>query len=263
MRSPALRLGFPVAIVALALALPCEPAGAEQTGGGGVVVSLSGSIAPKRLPRHRPVPVSVTLAGSIWASDGGAVPRLGSIELAFAARGGLDTEGLARCPRARLRNATTQQALARCRAALVGRGEIAAEVPLNPEEPLLARAGALAFNGTAGGRPAIWIHAYATDPPVSFVLPFYLQRARTGAFGLLLRSPVSRTLGRWPRLRSFELTLGRRYRAGGAIHSYLSADCPLPPRLHIGLFPLAQATYRFSPHPTHITTHFGACRVRD
>lgn len=238
-------------------------ADAERTGRRGVIVSLDGSVSPRRLPRHRPVPVSLTLAGSIRSADRSPRPHLARIEIAFGARGGLSTAGLPRCPRARLRNATHRQALARCRPALIGRGTILTEVPLAPDKPLLARAGVLAFNGQTAGRPAVWVHAYSASPPVSFVLPFYLRRLHVGAYGVFLRAPVSRALGRWPRLRSFQITLGRRYRAHGARRSYLSARCPLPPRFHIGFFPLARATYHFAPAPTLTTTILRGCRVRD
>ena len=77
-----------------------------------------------------------------------------------------------------------------------------------------------------------------------------------------MRSPVRRALGRWPRLRSFEITLGRRYRAGGERRSYLSAHCPLPPRFSIGILPIARATYYFAPRPTLTTTIQRGCRVR-
>jgi hypothetical protein len=252
------------ALAAIALAaLAAGLAVAEQTGGGGVIASLDGRVTPNRLPRQRPVPVSVTLEGSVRGDEGAPPPRLGRLEVAFGARGGLDTRGLPRCPRARLRNATARQALARCRAALVGRGTIEAEVPLNPAEPILARAGVLAFNGRAGGQAAVWLHAYSAAPPVSFVLPFRLRRRRDGAYGVTISSPVAGALGRWPRLRSFSITLGRRYRAGGSVHSYLSADCPLPSRLHIGFFALARATYHFAPGPTHTVTILRGCRVRD
>lgn len=238
-------------------------ADAERSGRAGVIVSLDGSVSPRYLPRRRSAPISLTLAGMIRSSDGSPPPRLASIEIAFGARGGLSTAGLARCPRARLRNATRAQALARCRAALVGRGAILAEVPLAPERPLPVRAGVLAFNGRSAGRPAVWVHAYSASPPVSFVLPLYLRSLRAGAYGVLLRAPVSRALGRWPRLRSFRITLGRRYRAGGTRRSYLSARCPLPPRFSIGFFPLARAAYRFAPAPTLATTILRGCRVRD
>lgn len=255
--------------VALAIAIlvsACFAAGlanAERSGRAGVVVSLDGSISPRHLPRERPAPVSLTLAGTTRSTDGSPPPRLSRIEIAFGARGGLSTAGLPRCPRARLRNATRRQALARCRSALVGNGSILAEVPLAPERPLLARARVLAFNGRAAGRPAVWVHAYSASPPVSFVLPFYLRSLRGGGYGVLLRAPVSRALGRWPRLRSFRITLGRRYRARGTRRSYLSARCPLPPRFSIGYFPLARATYHFAPAPTLATTILRACRVRD
>jgi hypothetical protein len=182
--------------------LSVAPAGAERSGGGGVIVSLDGEIHPDRLPRDRVAPVSLTLRGTIAADGGGELPELGRIEVAFGARGGLDTAGLPVCPRARLRNATQSQALARCRGALVGRGTIDAEVPLNPAEPLEAHAGALAFNGRSHGHPAVWVHAYSASPPVSFVLPFQLRAVDDGAYGLLLSAPVSSALGRWPRLRA-------------------------------------------------------------
>lgn len=237
---------------------PAEAA-AECSGHGGVVACLGGSISPQLLPRHTPAPISVTLEGSISA----AAPRLRRLELAFGARGGLDAAGLPICPRVRLRNSTHRQALARCGGALVGRGTIAAEVPLNPAEPILAHAQALAFNGRSHGHPAVWVQAYSAAPPVSFVLPFYLRRPRGGAFGVLLRAPAASALGHWPRLRSFRLTLGRRYQAGGAIRSYLNASCPLPPRFHVFHVPLARATYDFASGPTLSTTILRGCRVRE
>jgi hypothetical protein len=262
-RPSAAELAVAAFLLALALAyLAARPAGAEQSGGAGVVVSLDGSISPRHIPRHRPVPVSLTLAGAIRGSDGSPPPQLGRIEIAFGARGGLDTTGLPRCPRARLRNATSRQALDRCRSGLVGRGTITTEVPLNPSAPLLARARVLAFNGRSHGHPAVWVHAYSASPAVSFVLPFHLRRLRTGAYGVLLRAPVRRALGRWPRLRSYEITLGRRYRYAAKRRSYLSARCPLPPRFSIGILPLARATYHFTPRPTLTTTILRGCRVR-
>jgi len=261
---PLRRLILAAVLAALSITyLAVGPAGAEQTGRPGVVVSLDGSIAPRHLPRHRAVPIFLTLSGSIRGTDGAPPPQLGRIEVAFGARGGLDTTGLPVCPRARLRNATSRQALARCRAALVGHGEITTEVPLNPAEPVLARARVLAFNGRSSGRPAVWVHGYSASPAVSFVLPFHLSRLRSGAYGLSLRAPVRRALGRWPRLRSFEITLGRRYRLGRESRSYLSARCPLPPRLTVGILPLARATYHFAPRPTLTTTILRGCRVRD
>jgi hypothetical protein len=257
-----LAVGPAVLLLAIARLLTVGPAAAEQTGRPDVVISFDGKISPRRLPRRRFAPVSLELSGSVRGTNGAPPPRLQRIELAFGARGGLDTAGLPVCPRARLRNATRRLALERCRAALVGRGEVSAEVPLNPAEPVLARAGVLAFNARSNGRPAVWVLANSTSPPVSFVLPLYLRRLPTGAYGVLMRSPVRRALGRWPRLRSFEITLARRYRAAGELRSYLNARCPLPPRFDELSVPVARATYYFAPRPTLIQPIRRLCQVR-
>jgi hypothetical protein len=253
-------------IVAMPLAVAClaiAPAGAEQSGGGGLVVSFKARLSPNLLPRKRTAPVTISLTGGVRAEEGRKPSRLRRIELAFASQGRLDAAGLPTCPRSRLRNATRRQALARCRTALVGRGSILTEVPLAAERPLLARAGVLAFNARKGERPAVWLHAYSASPPVSFVLPFTLRVLRQGAYGLVLEAPVARTLGRWPRLRSFRITLGRRYSSHGKRHSYLGARCALPPGLDSLTVPLARATYSFAPAPTHAITILRACRARD
>lgn len=257
--APRLLLAAAIAL----LAVVAGPAGAEQIGRPDVVVSFDGKISPRVLPRNRPVPVSLELSGTVRGTAGAPPPQLQRIELAFGARGGLDTAGLPVCPRAQLENATRSQALDRCRGALVGRGEISAEVPLNPADPVIADAHLLAFNGFSHGRPAFWVHAYSAAPPVSFVLPFYLRRLRTGAYGVLMRSPVRRALGRWPRLRSFSIVLGRRFRAAGEPHGFLNARCPLPPRFDALSVPVARATYYFAPRPTLTQPILRRCRVRE
>ena len=258
------KIAAAAAALFLAIAyLTVGPAAAEQTGTPEVHISFDGKIVPRDLPRRRPAPVSLELSGAVYGTAGTPPPPLQRIELAFGARGGLDAAGLPVCPRGRLRNATQDQALARCGGALVGRGEISAEVPLNPADPVTAHAGLLAFNGRSGGRPAVWVHAYAPSPPVSFVLPFYLRRVPTGAYGVLMRSPVRRALGPWPRLRSFRILLGRRYRAGGELHSYLSGRCPLPPRFDALSVPVARAAYYFAPRPTLIQPIHRRCLVRE
>lgn len=249
-------------LAAVAVALTIGPAGAEQSGRDGVTAFFKAKIFPHALPRKILAPVTVALSGGVRTEPGKAPPRLRSFEIAFASPGALDVAGLPICPRPRLRDATHEQALSRCRPALVGRGSILTEVPLTPGRPLLARAGALAFNGRSHGRPAVWLYAYSASPPVSFVLPFTVRQVRNSAYGLLLEAPISRTLGRWPRLRSFRIELGRRYRSHGSRHSYLSARCPLPPGLNGLTVPVARSTYHFAPAPNLRQLILRACRAR-
>lgn len=254
------RLLAAVALAAAACTIAVR-AEAEQSSRAGVRVSFRGSFAPKRIPRHRPVPISLTLEGSVRGEQGPA-PRLRQIEIAFGARGGLDTAGLPVCARSQLRNATSEQALERCGEALVGHGEITAEVPFSRIQPILAHAGVLVFNGRWHHRPAAWVHAYSASPPAGFVLPFYLRRPSTGSYGVLMSSPVGPALGAWPRLRSFRIVLSRRFRAAGRTHSYLKAHCPLAPRYTFLSVPFARATFQFTPGPTIAQSIRRFCVVR-
>lgn len=248
-------------VVALA-ALGAGLARGERAQQGNLVVSLDGAISPRGLPRDRRAPVAVSLSGRLRTADGSPLPRLSGIELALSGRGLLFTRGLPLCPRQRLRNATGAQALERCGSALVGHGRLAAEVFVPRQAPFVVHARLLAFNGrTGGGGVAVWVHAFSARPPVSFVLPF-LVRHRPGAFGTALRAALPRSVGPWPHLSSFEMTFGRRYRYRGALRSYLSASCPLPPRFTAGIFPFARATYTF-PHGRELsTTIVRGCRAR-
>lgn len=252
-----------LAAALLAAALLAAPAGATRAQVGKVIVSLNGGFSPHRLPRHRPAPVSITFSGSFHTDDGSRLPRLRRIELALAAGSSrLDTRGLPLCPRRRLRNATARQALARCGGALVGRGGLRAEVYLPHQAPFPIRASLLAFNGRArGARAAVWLQAFSSVPPVSFVLPLLVQH-RSGTFGTALTATVPRSLGPWPHLSAFHITFARRFVYRGTPHSYLRASCPVPPRFTGGLLPFASATYSFAAGPTVTATLVRACHVR-
>ena len=60
-----LRVAF---VIALVLAVAAVPALAERSQTGNVIVSLRGRLSPKKLPRDRPAPVAVYLAGGVATS---------------------------------------------------------------------------------------------------------------------------------------------------------------------------------------------------
>jgi hypothetical protein len=241
-------LGRRAAAVAIgaALALAPGPAQGERAQSGNVIVSLNGRISPLELPRHRPAPVAVHLEGGVRTADGSSLPRVARVELELAGRGLLFTDGLATCPRGRLRNATTRQALQRCGAARVGGGRLEAEVFVPQQAPFAIQAQMVAFNGrTGGGRRAVWAHAHSEDPPVSLMLPFVI-RAGHGSFPTVLVANLPEAAGYQPHLAYFQLTLGRNFTYRGERHSYISASCPVPRPFTAGFLTFARATYWFA-----------------
>lgn len=235
-------LAAAAALLALALA---DRASGERQQRGNLIFSLDGELAPLTLPRDRPAPISVHLAGSLRTDDGSTLPRVTRIELGLPSQGVLDARGLPACSPRRLRSTTTTQALAACRESLVGRGRLRADVVLPGQAPVAIDTKVLAFNARLAGQPAVVMHAFGEGVPVAVVIKFRIVRG-DGRLGTTLVADLPRALGPWPRLARFDMTLFRRFEYRGERHSYLSASCPIPQALTAGFFSLARAGFRLA-----------------
>jgi hypothetical protein len=245
-----------------ALALQGGLAAAERSQDGNLIVTLNGGITPRKLPRHRPAPVAVHLAGRVLTADRSALPRVNWIRLELAWRGVLDTHGLPVCPRVRLLNAATWQALDRCGDAQVGRGGIFAQIFVPNQPPFDVHGELVAFNGrTKGGRPAVLVHAYSARPPVSFVIPFSVHH-KSGSFRTVLITTIRRSVGPWPHVANFDISVSRRFSHNGVRRSYLSASCPVPKGFTAGFLSFARATYTFEGGDQITTESVRSCRAR-
>jgi hypothetical protein len=233
----------------------------ERNQSGDLTIYLRGGVSPRTLPRDHSSPVSVRLQAGIRTVNSVPLPRVDKISLELAYRGALDTYGLPLCPRAQLRALDTRHAIAACGPALVGKGSLYARVFVPSQAPFSLHARLLAFNGkTHRGRTAIWVLAYSPDPPISFVLPFYV-RHQPGPFSTVLVSTVSRDVGPLPHFAHFSMVVSRRYSYRGRKHSYLSASCPLPPRFTSGLLSLARATFSITDGPDLDVETVRTCRA--
>jgi hypothetical protein len=248
-------------ILAVAVTLAAT-AGAERSQDGNLIVSLNGGISPRKLPRDRRAPVAVRLAGRVQTSDRSPTPRVNWIKLELAWRGRLDTRGLPVCPQARLRSTNVRQARRACGSAAVGHGRLFANVFLPNQIPIRVHAYLTAFNGrTKGGRPEVLVHAYATQPPISFVIPFHVHRGH-GAFRTVLVALIRRDAGPWPHVANFQIVVSRHFKVDGRRHSYLSASCPVPHGFTAGFLSFARATYTFEGGNQLITESVRSCRAR-
>ena len=214
----------------------------ERTQRGNLIVSLDGGLAPLKLPRDRTAPIVVHLEGGLQTADGAPLPRVTTVELGLPSQGVISTKGLPTCSARRLRNTTGPEALSACGDALVGNGRLEAEVHVPNQAPFLIRARLLAFNGRSDGRRAVILHAFSSRPPTAVVLPFVF-RPGGGRFATALVAQLRPSLGLWPHLAGFSLTLGRRFQFQGRGRSYISASCPIPRNLTAGFFSFARSAY--------------------
>jgi hypothetical protein len=225
-----------------------------------VIVSINGGITPLELPRRDRVPVTVFLSGGVQTSDGAPIPRVNWIRLELAWRGVMNTKGLAVCPRSRLDGTTSEIALRLCGNALVGRGQLSAQIFVPNQPAFQVEAKMLTFNGrTKEGRPAVWAQAYSTDPPSSFVIPFTV---RNEAGKTVLVTTIRRSVGPWPRVASFSVRVSRDFTYKGKRRSYLRASCPVPENFTAGFLSFARATYSFAGGNQIITQSVRSCRAR-
>lgn len=224
---------------------------------GRLLSSLGASIVPSALPRRRLRPVSLRLSSSFENLDGTDTPALKAMTLRLAAGGVVQSAGLPRCKRRQLAQRSTAQALAACRAALVGRGTVDTALRFPEGARQRSAASLLLFNAPGG----ILMHVYTRTPiEGTFVIPFHISHG-AGASGTVLSARFPAIATGYGQVTGFQMTIHRTYSASGARRSYLLASCPAPPGFGRIAFQLAQVDYRFRGGLRIENSTINTCRV--
>lgn len=253
------------ALVVAASAVFAGPfAGADVIGGGNVKVSFHGQISPKGLPRGRPAPVSLHVAGSVEPIGGARPASLREVLISVNRHGVVSTVGLPVCPRRKLLSTTTSQALAACRDSVVGGGHFSAHVDLPEQSPFPSDGRLVAFNSRYRGHPALVAHVYGNSPlPTAQALPMEISRKPSGEFGASLRIEMPNVGDEWGYVTGFELTLSRRYVYQDRERSVLSASCPAPRGFPSAGFRAARAIFFLADGRSITRVVSGRCRVAE
>ncbi len=231
----------------------------------GVRVSFNGKLTPRALPRHGAAPVGIAIEAKIAATGDGSPPQLRTIAIAINRHGRFTTQGLPVCRLQDIQPSTTVNALAACRASLVGEGHFSANVKLPQQSPFPSAGKVLAFNGRLHGKPAILAHIYGTEPaPTSTVLPFLIDGTdgTYGTYGTVLEASLPQATGDWGYVTGLKMTLRRLFEYRGKGRSYLSAECPAPPGFPSAVFPLARTSFDFAGGPTLVSTLNRSCKAK-
>ena len=225
-------------IALIAVGALCSIALAETSQKQGVRVAVDGSLSPSKLPRKGSAPVSVSVSGQISPIGSSTLPQLQKMTVAINSAGHLDLRGIPHCRIGHINPSTDQEALEACRSSLVGEGSFSADVKLPEQSPFPSEGRLLAFNGTIGGKPAIFGHIYGTKPlPTSFVLPFKVKQKK-GTFGTILEAAFPRATGEWGYVTGISLNLDKK--------RFLTAGCPAPKGFSKAVFPLMQTSFFFA-----------------
>ncbi|HEY8082720.1 MAG TPA: hypothetical protein VIE64_04070 [Solirubrobacterales bacterium] len=235
----------------------------ERVKRGDLLLSFNASFTPHALPRDRPAPVTVDLAGAVNTSSGVQPPQLRSIALDVNRYGRLNTRGLPTCQRGQLESTSTAVALDRCRGALVGHGLFKARVDFPNFDSFPVEGGMLAFNSRAQGRPTILMHVYGSNPvEATVVLTFKVTHNKRGTFGTTLFARIPKIASDLGYVTNIELSFGRKYLHNGKLQSFISARCAAPDGFLGAIFPLARGTFTFANDQRLTITLTRECDVR-
>ncbi len=250
-----------------ALLLACLPAGVaaarQFVQEGNLRVAFEARLLPHALPREKPAPVTVQLAGAVRTTDGSTPPQLREISIAMNRAGIVSVAGLSSCTAPRLQQTSTEAALAECRGALVGRGHFAANVNFPGAPVFPAKGQVLVFNNTHNDKMGLLLHLYGSSPVrAAFVLPFKIERQSKGKFGTVFSTRLPRLASDQGYVTDIELNIGRQYSVRGQKRSFISASCAAPAGFPGALFELAKATFSFAGGQRLVTHLPGDCKVR-
>jgi hypothetical protein len=223
MRKRILAIG---ALLAVCVPLLAGSAAAATVRVGTLVLQADGGFEPQLLPKRTYAPIHFQGHGDIRTTNGSVPPALQHVKLEFDHDGRLTTNGLSICRPAKIEAATPEEARHRCAAAVVGRGRIAASVPLPILGRIVMSSPLTLFNGPRqDGDPTIILHAQAPFPiSETYVVVIPIERRR-GTYGYRAEFDVPSIAGGLGSLTHIGATIGRRYRAEGVERSYVSARC--------------------------------------
>jgi hypothetical protein len=256
--------GKALAIVLGLLVVSVGVAAAAVIQDGDVRVTLLSQIAPYRLPRSEPAPISVFIAGHVASTHGGVPPQLKRMKIEVNRHGLLQSRGLPVCRIPQIKTATTRKALDTCAPALIGSGRFWAHIVLADQPAYETHGRLLIFNGKKGSRSMVLAHIFTSNPfPSSFVVPFTISRIRNSTYGTLLTAPLPQALGDWGYVDRIKLNLKRKYRVNGRKLSYFNAACPAPAETDRVGFPLARSAFYFEGRKPLTVTVSKACGVRE
>jgi len=237
------------------------PAGAEISQEGTLIIAFEGDLTPNILPRRRPVPVAVRVAGDIKSTARAQLPQLRTISVAINSAGRLYDRGLPTCNVEAIQPATEVQAKAVCGRSIVGSGHVTLQARIEGQPSFTVKASLLAFNGPRrAGRKLILAQVYSEDPLGAFVLTFKVSH-RDGLFGTVMSTSLPPSARGWVYLTHFDMTLKRQYYYRGRVRSYVSAACAAPAGFPGAVFPFARASYGFDNGQRLSKTVVRTCRV--
>lgn len=196
---------------------------------GDLVIDGYGGFKPETLPKHHDAPIKIYGGGTASTISGELPPILDTIEFEFDKHGHVDTTGIEVCTAGKLQATDVPAARRACPNAIVGKGFGKAIVAFPEQRPIPVSSPITAFNGPkVRGFDSILFHAYTTVPvATTFIVPVVIEKIHKGIYGYRVKAKIPKIAGGYGHPISGKLTVDRKTRVKGKLHSYVNARCEL------------------------------------
>jgi hypothetical protein len=192
---------------------------------GPVALHLNAEFQPRLLPKHSFAPVEFEGVADIGGRGAPVPPALERIVVDFDRDGRLNVAGLPTCAPERIAGAGVAEARRLCKGAIVGTGEIEADVAL-PSGVVTASSPLTVFNGPPlAGHPTAVLHAQTQVPATQTYAIVVPIEKRRGEFRYRATVDIPPLAGGLGALTHIAVKIGRRYTVAGQRRSYVSARC--------------------------------------
>jgi hypothetical protein len=220
-------IGALLATCALLAAALAGIAGGATVRVGALVLRADGGFAPRLLPKRTYAPIRFQGHAEIDTTNGAPPPPLKRVRLDFDRDGRLTTAGLPTCSPSTIEGSSPTQARRACARALVGTGHVRAAITLPGRDRVDVTSPLSLFNGPRqDGDATVLAHAQTTFPSLqTYVMVVPVERLRSRYYGYRATLDLPEIAGGYGALTHIDAKVGRRYRAGGAERSYISARC--------------------------------------
>lgn len=193
---------------------------------GVLTLRADGGFAPRDLPRNSYAPIHFQGHASISSSEPGPPPALQQAVISFDRDGRLTTAGLPTCSPASLAGTTPEEARRMCRNAIVGVGQVSAEVEIPGLSPIEENSPLTLFNGPrVGGNPTVIFHAQGTYPGTETYVVVMPIEPLHGAYAYRATLNVPPIAGGHGSLTRVQVKIGKQYSFHGRRLSYTAARC--------------------------------------
>jgi len=215
-------LGALIALAVASVAIAAKDT-IVQAGNIKLVIDGSSGVKPKALSKTKFTPIKFIAAGSIDTLDGSQPPALKEV-LLDTKNAAVNTKGYPACKSGQLQAQTTANAKKACGDAIIGTGTTTVSVKFPEQAPIPANSPLLVLNGgTSGNTTTFYIHAYLTQPIVTAIVT--TVKIKKVGNGLKSVTTVPRIAGGNGAVKSFSLTIDKKFTYKGKKVSVLSAKC--------------------------------------